>query len=385
VNQVFAEIAGYADELTRWRHHLHQHPELDLACHATAEFVVARLQEFGVTDIQMGFAESGVVAVIEGTGHGPVTALRADMDALPIDEQTGLAWRSKTAGVMHACGHDGHTTMLLGAAKYLSRHKHFRGKGVLIFQPAEELSGGGRIMVEEGVMERFGVEEVYALHTLPGKQAGTFHTKSGAFLASVDDFQMRVVGQGGHAGSPTLCKNPIDRLASLLTEINEIERDLNTATEQGVIAVTVVAAGHATNVVPESATLNGTVRTLSEAFRDAAEQRLRVLSLHQVNGVGTEFTYWRYYPTLINHENTTRVAGRAAMAVSGKSNVDLQCAPQFVSEDFSYMLQARPGCFLFLGQGAGPGLHHPKFDFNDAVAPVGASYFVRLVEERGGM
>ncbi|MCL4138717.1 UNVERIFIED_CONTAM: hypothetical protein GTU68_057154, partial [Idotea baltica] len=234
--------------MQRWRRHLHQHPELDLACHATADFITEKLVSFGITKIYRGFAESGIVAIIDGCSDGPTIGLRADMDALPILEETGLPWQSKIKGVMHACGHDGHTTMLLGAARYLSRHRDFNGHVALIFQPGEELSGGGRIMAEQGIFDQFDIASVFALHTYPGAVAGTFHTRPGPLLASVDDFSLQITGRSGHVGYPDECLNPIDQLGTVISGVKQIDQTLKSRFGEGVVAITVVQAGHATNV-----------------------------------------------------------------------------------------------------------------------------------------
>ncbi|WP_341367192.1 amidohydrolase [Yoonia sp. BS5-3] len=377
VTGIIPQIADYAGDLTSWRQHLHAHPELDLACHATADFVVARLKEFGITMIHRGLAETGVIALIDGQGDGPTIGLRADMDALPIHEETSAAWISKRPGVMHACGHDGHTTMLLGAARYLAAHRNFRGRVALIFQPGEELSGGGRIMVEAGVFDRFAISEVYALHTLPGKALGSFHTRSGPFLASVDDFRFDVQGQGGHVGYPDLCRNPITQLAPLIKGVSKIESELSTKHGPGVVACTVAQAGEATNVVPDSAMLTGSVRTQSAAFRVEAEARLSQLA--ETTDMPCRFQYAKYYPPLVNHMAQTTFAAKVAATLA---DVDADSAPHNVAEDFSYMLETCPGCFLFIGQGPGPSLHSATFDFDDSIAAIGASFFARLVEAR---
>lgn len=379
---IIPEIAASQGDMTQWRRHLHQHPELDLDCHTTSDFVVARLRAFGITDIHRGFAQTGVVAIIEGRGDGPTLGLRADMDALPIHEETGHPWQSTTPGVMHACGHDGHTVMLLGAAQYLSAHRNFRGRVALIFQPGEELSGGGRMMVEEGVFDQFDIAEVYAMHTLPGVAPGTFHTKPGALLASVDDFSFCVKGRSGHVAYPDQCLNPIERFGAILSGVAKVRREVQDLFGNGVIEVTVAAAGTVTNIVPGEATLSGSVRSLSERFRTEAETRLRKLADADQEGFSTAFTYTRYYPVLVNAAPETAFCCSIATDIVGASSVDGATEPHLVAEDFSYMLQARPGGFVFLGQGGGPGLHNSGFDFNDDIAPIGASYWAHLVETR---
>jgi len=379
---VINRIAGFADEMKAWRRHLHMNPELCLDCHETAAFVVERLKEIGVDEISEGWAKTGVVAVINGQGDGPTTALRADMDALPLTEATGLKWASQNTGKMHACGHDGHTTMLLGAAKYLSETRNFSGKVVLLFQPAEESIGGGRIMVEEGVMDHFGVDEVYALHTDPTMELGAFSTNSGGIMAAVDDWTITVTGKGGHAAYPDKNLDPIPGALQIAAALNVLKaREISTF-EPVVISLSQIHAGSAPNITPDTAMLNGTARCFSETVRDTVEARIRAIATTQASafGVGIEIDYDRSYPATVNHEDQTAKAVRIAQEVSGADLVNPNMSPEMGAEDFSYLVQARPGAFLFLGQGIGPSLHNPEFDFNDDAAPVGASFFSRLIE-----
>ncbi len=379
---VINRIAGFADEMAAWRRHLHMNPELGLDCHRTAGFVAARLREFGVDEIHEGIAESGLVAVIEGRGSGPVTGLRADMDALPMQEETGAAWASMVPGRMHACGHDGHTAMLLGAAKYLCETRNFAGRAVLIFQPAEETIGGGRLMVEEGIMDRFGVGEVYALHTDPFGGLGEFRTRPGPLMAAVDEFEVTLSGVGGHAAYPDTCTDPLPAAAALLQALQTVVSRNTPPLEQLVVSVTQIHGGSASNIIPETAFLGGTVRSFSPAIRDMAERRITEIVNAQaaVYGVRATLEYQRNYPATVNHAEQTEKAAEIAREVAGPDNVLTALPPEMGAEDFSYMLEARPGAFFFLGQGAGPSVHHPKFDFNDAAAPYGASFFARLIE-----
>lgn len=381
---VVNRIAGFADDLKEWRRHLHMNPELGLDCHQTASFVVDRLKEFGVDEIHEGIATSGVVAVINGKGPGPVTGLRADMDALPMEEKTGADWASTVPGRMHACGHDGHTTMLLGAARYLSETRNFAGKVVLIFQPAEETIGGGRIMVEEGIMDRFGVEEVYALHTDPFSDEGVFSTCTGGLMAAVDDWTITVTGVGGHGAYPHTCVDPIPPALAIAQGLQTIVARNTPASEPLVVSVTQFHAGSASNIIPDTAMINGTTRSFSPELRDMAEERIKAISNAQAAafGVQVDVDYDRSYPATINHADQTDFAATVAASVVGETKVDSNMTPEMGAEDFSYMLEARPGAFLFLGQGKGPSVHHPEFDFNDDVAPVGASFFARLIETR---
>lgn len=375
-------IADYAEEMKTWRRFLHRNPELSLECHKTAAFVVERLREFGISEIHEGIAESGVVAVIEGQGAGPVTGLRADMDALPMDEETGVDYASEVPGRMHACGHDGHTAMLLGAAKYLSETRKFAGKVVLIFQPAEETIGGGRIMVEEGIMERFGIEEVYALHTDPSRPLGVIATARGPLMAAVDDFELRLTGRGGHAAHPDTCIDPIPCVLAIGQALQTVPSRNTDPLGSLVVSLTVVQSGSATNVIPETAYLAGTVRSFDPCIRDMAEKRIREIVAGQAMsyGVTAELDYQRNYPPTVNHVAQTDFAVSVARDVVPEVVDD--SVPSMGAEDFSYMLEARPGSFLYLGQGEGPFCHHPRFDFNDEAAPIGASFFARLVETR---
>ncbi|WP_322865588.1 M20 aminoacylase family protein [Aquicoccus sp. G2-2] len=379
---VINRIAGFADEMAGWRHHLHMNPELGLECHETAAFVAERLREFGVDEIHQGIATTGIVAVINGNGDGPVTGLRADMDALPMTEETGAPWASQVPGRMHACGHDGHTTMLLGAAKYLAETRNFTGRAVLIFQPAEETIGGGRIMVEEGIMERFGVQEVYALHTDPFGGLGEFRTTPGPLMAAVDDFEVFFTGTGGHAAYPDACIDPLPAAAATLQALQTIVSRNTAALERLVVSVTQIHGGSAMNIIPETAWLAGTVRSFSPAIRDMAERRVSEIAKAQadVYGVSARVAYQRNYPATVNHAEQTEKAAVIARGVAGEDRVLTTLQPEMGAEDFSFMLQARPGAFLFLGQGVGPSVHHPKFDFNDEAAPFGASFFARLIE-----
>lgn len=380
---VINRIAGFADDMTAWRRHLHQNPELGLDCYDTAQFVVARLREMEVDEIHEGIARTGIVAVINGQGQGPVTGLRADMDALPIQEATGASWASSRPGKMHACGHDGHTAMLLGAARYLAETRNFKGRAVLIFQPAEETIGGGRIMVEEGIMDRFGVEEVYAIHTDPFAAAGQLRTCEGPIMAGVEDWRITVKGVGGHAAYPQTTRDPIPAALAIGQALMAIPARESDTFQPLVVSMTTINAGEATNVIPDTATLTGTVRSFDDEQMARTLQRIQQIATQVADGYGvtanTEFVLG--YPATVNHAAQARYAAEVARDIS--SDVLDTLTPEMGAEDFSFMLQSRPGAFLFLGQGEGPSVHHPEFDFNDAVAPVGASYLARLVERRG--
>jgi len=304
------------------------------------------------------------------------------MDALPMDEKTGADWASTIPGRMHACGHDGHTTMLLGAARYLAETRNFAGRVVLLFQPAEESIGGGRIMVEDGVMEKFNVDEVFALHTNPFDDLGHFGTRVGGLMASVDDWTITVTGKGGHAAYPHLCNDPIPPALQIANGINALKAREVSTFDPVVVSLTQFHSGSAPNIVPDTAELIGTVRTFSETIRDEMERRITSIAMAQEEafGVVVQIDYERSYPATINHANQTTRAAEIAREIVGSDLVTSDISPEMGAEDFSYMLQARPGAFLFLGQGVGPSVHHPEFDFNDDAAPIGASFFARLIE-----
>ncbi len=378
---VINRIAGFADEMQGWRRHLHQHPELGFDCHQTAAFVAERLREFGVDEIHEGIARTGLVALIHGRGKGGVIGLRADMDALPIEEATGADHASTVVGKMHACGHDGHTTMLLGAAKYLAETRNFTGTVALIFQPAEEDGGGGGVMVDEGIMDRFKIDQVYAMHNAPGFPAGMFMTGPGPVLAAVDTFHVHVKGVGGHAANPHETRDPIPCAISIIQAVNTIVSRNAYAGDELVVSVTQIHAGSAENVIPDKAYVNGTVRTFDPAVQDLVEARLKEIVAGQAAAFGVEarLDYDRHYPATVNDVAKSEFAAEVARDVS--TQVEYREAREMGAEDFSFMLQARPGAFMMLGQGVdSAGLHQPDYDFNDEIAPIGASYFVRLVE-----
>ena len=373
-------IADFAEDMTTWRRHMHQHPEVGFDCHDTAAFVVDRLREFGITEIHTGIATSGVVAVIDGQGDGPTIGLRADMDALPMDETSGADWASTRAGAMHACGHDGHTTMLLGAARYLAETRRFSGKVVLIFQPAEEGGGGAGVMVDGGVLDRFGVEEVYALHNAPGFTEGGFYTTPGPIMAAVDTMHIDITGRGGHGAMPHETRDPIVAAVGMVGAIQTIVSRNHYALDDLVISVTQIKAGTADNIVPETAYLCATIRTFDPAVRAMVRKRLAEIVQGQAAAydVAAELRYTDGYPATVNDPAKAAFAAEVARQVS--ATVEDNIGREMGAEDFSYMLEARPGAYLFIGQGESAGLHHPGYDFNDEIAPVGASFFARVVE-----
>ncbi len=379
---VVNRIADYSSDMQEWRQWMHRHPETRFDCHATAGFVVERLRSFGVDEIHEGIAESGVVAIIEGQGDGPTLGLRADMDALPITETTGAPHASEVPGKMHACGHDGHTTMLLGAARYLAETRAFRGRVALIFQPAEEWGGGADVMVREGLMERFGIAAVYAMHNAPGVPFGHFVTTPGPIMAAADTFEIHVQGQGGHGAMPHETRDPVVATVSIVQAIQSIVSRNHYAAEDLVISVTQIHTGSADNIIPDTAFICGTVRSFDKGVQAMVIRRMQeICDGHAVAfGVEARLDFQLGYPPTINHEAETLFAAEVAREISGPAAVNAASGREMGAEDFAYMLEARPGAYLFLGQGEGAGLHHPSYDFNDELAPVGASFFARLVE-----
>lgn len=377
---VINRIAEFADDMTAWRRHLHAHPELQFECHETAAFVAARLREFGVDEVHEGIATSGIIAIIDGTGVGPTIGLRADMDALPIEETTELAHASTVPGKMHACGHDGHTTMLLGAARYLAETRNFAGRVALIFQPAEEGGGGADVMVKEGVLERFDIKEVYALHNAPGRKVGDFYTTPGPIMAAVDTFHINIKGRGGHGAMPHETADPIVAAVGMVNAIQTIVSRNHYAQDDLVVSVTQIHTGSADNVIPETAYINGTVRTFKREVQGMVMARLEAIVEGQAEAYGVEadLNYEVGYPATVNDPGKTAFAAEVAREVS--PNVADDVGREMGAEDFAYMLEKRPGAYLFVGNGETAGLHHPAYDFDDEVAPYGASFFARLVE-----
>jgi hippurate hydrolase len=377
-------IAGMQAEVTAWRRDIHAHPEILFDVQRTAASVAEKLKVFGCDEIVTGIGRTGVVGVIhgKGAGAGKVIGLRADMDALPMDEETNLPYRSTSPGRMHACGHDGHTAMLLGAAKYLAETRNFSGTAVVIFQPAEEGGGGGREMVKDGMMERFGIQEVYGMHNMPGLPVGEFAIRSGPLLAAADRIVIEIEGHGSHAAKPHQGIDPVVIGAHIVAQTQSIVSRSVDPIKSGLISICQFHAGSADNVIPQSATLRGTARSLLPEVRDTLENRLRevVENTGRAFGAKATLTYNRHYPVTSNHEAQTRFAAAVAGGVVGTERVDANTPPLMGGEDFSFMLEARPGAFIFIGNGNSAGLHHPAYDFDDNVLPVGISYWARLVE-----
>ncbi len=378
-------LAEMHTEITVWRRHLHQNPELMYEVHETAAFVAARLKEFGVTDITTGVGKTGVVAVIEGKSNtsGRTIGLRADMDALPIPEASGVDYASKTPGVMHACGHDGHTAMLLGAAKYLAETRNFDGRAVLIFQPAEEGGAGGKAMCDDGLMDRWGIQEVYGLHNMPGLPVGEFAIRPGALMASSDEFEITVTGKGGHAAAPHDAIDTTLVASQIVVSLHSIvSRNVDPVKRMVLTVGTFETDSTASNVIAHTARLQGTVRTLDPEYREQAEGWVRrvVENTAAAYGATAEVKWSPGYPVTVNDAASTDHAVEAARAVAAK--VDAETAPIMPSEDFAYMLEERPGAYIFLGNGDTQMCHHPAYVFDDDAIPLGCSWFAELVERR---
>ena len=379
-------VADLQPDIQAWRRDIHQHPELLYDVHRTAAFVADRLREFGCDEVVTGIGKTGVVGVINGRkpgGNGDlkVIGLRADMDALPIEEETNLPYASKTPGKMHACGHDGHTAMLLGAARYLSETRNFAGKAVVIFQPAEEGGAGAAAMIKDGLMDRFGIEQVYGMHNGPGIPVGQFAIRTGPIMAATDAIDIKIEGLGGHAARPHKCIDSVLVGAQLITGLQSIVSRTVDPLESAVISICEFHAGNARNVIPQTAELRGTVRTLTAEVRDLVEKRVRevVAGVAQMTGARIDLVYERGYPVTVNHPAQTEVATRVAREIGGEDAVG-ETAPMMGAEDFAYMLEARPGAFIFCGNGNSAGLHHPAYNFNDDAIVYGTSYWIKLVE-----
>ncbi|MET0258942.1 MAG: M20 aminoacylase family protein [Methylobacterium sp.] len=380
---VINRIAAMKDEIAEWRRHLHQNPELLYDLPVTSAFVEAKLREFGCDEVVPGIGRSGVVGVIRGSrGDGPVIGLRADMDALPIHEAADVPWRSGTAGKMHACGHDGHTAMLLGAAKHMAETRNFAGSVALIFQPAEEGGGGGLAMVEDGMMERFSIREVYGMHNRPGLPVGEFTTRAGPVMAASDTFEIHVRGKSSHASRPHTAVDPVLISAHIVIALQSLVSRETDPLGSLVVSVTTTHGGTASNVIPDEVVLGGTVRTLTNERRDHAERRLAEIAqaTAALFGGSAAVDYRRGYPVTVNHVDETAFALSAARRVAGDAGVNDNSPPVMGAEDFSYMLESRPGAFIFIGNGDTAEVHNSSYDFNDEAIPHGVSYWVMLVE-----
>jgi hippurate hydrolase len=381
-----SRIAALHNEMTAWRHDIHRHPETAFEEKRTSAFVAAKLAEFGI-EVHTGLAGTGVVGTIVGArDDGRAIGLRADLDALHLEEANEFAHRSAHAGRMHGCGHDGHTTMLLGAAKVLAERRDFNGRVHVIFQPAEENEGGGRVMVEQGLFERFPVAGVYGLHNFPGLPLGHFAARKGPMMASYDVFELTIRGKGTHGALPHYGIDPVVMSAQVVLGLQTIASRLTDPIDSVVVSVTQIEGGATWNVIPETVRLRGTVRALQPGAHDAVEPLMRRIaeSICAAQGGALEMRYERRYPPVVNHDAETDIAVRAATRVAGTAGVTAPCRPIMASEDFAFMLNARPGAYLLIGNGETAPVHNPRYDFNDALLPIGASYWLALVEETLG-
>ncbi|SDG41580.1 M20 aminoacylase family protein [Pelagibacterium luteolum] len=381
---IINRVADFHADITAWRRELHSNPELLYDVFQTAAFVTDQLKAFGVDEVVTGLGKTGVVGVIRGKGtSGKVVGLRADMDALPITERTDKPYASKVDGKMHACGHDGHTAMLLGAARYLAETRNFDGTVVVIFQPAEEGGGGGRAMVEDGLMERFGISEVFGMHNMPGIALGEFAIREGGIMAGTDQFAIDIEGHGGHAAMPHLAVDPVIVAAHIITGLQTLVSRNVDPIRSAVLSVTTVNAGTAYNVIARTARLTGTVRTLDEDVRTQMEEGIKRLApqLALAFGATANVTYMRGYPVTVNAGEQTRFAAEVAREIVGEDRVNDNVDPTMGGEDFAYMLNARPGSYIFLGNGTSSDLHTDTYDFNDESIPYGVSYWVRVAEK----
>ena len=380
---ILNRAADMQQDVAGWRQDLHSRPELLFDVFETAAFVKAKLEEFGCDEVVTGLGRTGVVGIIRGAhGAGASVGLRADMDALPLSEITGKPYASTKPGAMHACGHDGHTAMLLGAAKYLAETRNFAGSVAVIFQPAEEGGGGGNEMVKDGMMERFSIDRVFGMHNMPGLPVGRFAIRPGPIMAATAEFTIMVRGKGGHAAMPHGTVDPIVAASNIVMALQTIVSRTADPIESLVVSVTKFHAGDAYNIIPESAQIAGTVRTLKTEMAVIAEARLRALceGVAAAHGASVEIRFDINYPVTFNDPDEAAFAAGVAREVAGADNVDAATAPVMGGEDFSYMLRARPGAFIFIGNGDSASLHNPRYDFNDEAIPHGISYWVRLAE-----
>jgi len=377
-------IADQHREITEWRRDFHAHPELLYDVHRTASSVADKLKAFGCDEVVTGIGRTGVVGVIRGwKGKSDKTiGLRADMDALPIEEATDLPYKSTVPGKMHACGHDGHTAMLLGAARYLAETRNFAGTAVIIFQPAEEGGAGGKAMVQDGLMERFGINEIYGMHNYPGMPVGEFGLRPGAIMAAADYVQIDIEGKGAHAARPHLGIDTVLVGAQIINALQSIVSRNVDPLEAAVVSICMFHAGSTDNVIPQTAQLRGTARSLIPEVQELLEKRVPEIAETTAKLYGAKATvkYRRGYPVLKNHAVQADFAASVAAQIAGADKVDTSLAPVMGAEDFSFMLNARPGAFIFVGNGDSAGLHHPAYNFNDEVIPIGTSYWAKLVE-----
>jgi amidohydrolase len=383
---VINRIAEFHADMTAWRRDLHEHPELGFQEHRTSALIAERLRDFGVDEVITGIARTGVVGVIRGRAGERAIGLRADIDALPIVEETGLPYASKNPGVMHACGHDGHTTMLLGAARYLAETRNFPGTVYVIFQPAEEGLAGGALMIKEGLFERFPMEMVFGMHNWPEAPEGVFLWRPGPIMAACSNFEIVITGRGGHAALPHTTIDPIVVAAQIVTALQSLVSRNVEPVEAGVISVGHISGGHTHNVIPQTVRMLGTGRWFTPAVGDLLENGLRRIATGVAESLGAhaEIRYERTYLATVNDPAATEHAARAAEAVAGPARVRHMEKPTMGAEDFSFMLDAKQGSYIMLGARRADSdamVHHPRYDFNDTLLPIGASYWATLAEQ----
>ena len=377
-------VADLHADITAWRRDLHAHPELLYDVHRTAASVAARLKEFGCDEVVPGIGRTGVVGVIRGRkgSSGKTIALRADMDALPIQEANDLPYKSTVPGKMHACGHDGHTAMLLGAARYLAETRNFDGTALVIFQPAEEGGAGAKAMLDDGMVGRFKIDEFYGMHNYPGMPVGEFGIRSGPMMAAADFVTIDIEGVGAHAARPHMGIDTVLVGAQIINALQSVVSRNVDPLKSAVVSICMFQAGNTDNVLPQTVQLRGTARSLDAGVQDLLEKNLHRVVEHAAAAYGAKakLTYKRNYPVLVNHERETEFAAAVAGQIAGAERVNTALPPMMGAEDFSFMLNTRPGAFIWVGNGDSAGLHHPSYNFNDDVIPLGTSYWVKLVE-----
>jgi hippurate hydrolase len=381
---VLNRIADQAGEVAEWRRYLHERPELLYEVHETAKTVTEKLKSFGCDEVVPGIGRTGVVGVIKGNKPGTkVVGMRADMDALPLDEITGKPYASKVPGKMHACGHDGHTAMLLGAARHLCETRNFAGTAIVIFQPAEEGGAGAKAMIDDGLMTRFNIGEVYGMHNMPGLPVGKFAMRPGPIMAAADRLTIEIEGVGGHAARPHFAVDTVLVGSQIINSLQSIVARNIDPLESAVVSITLFQAGHTDNVIPQTALLRGTARSLRPSVRELLEKRIVEVAegVAKLYGAKAKVKYSRDYPVVVNNEKAVDFASSVAREIAGEANVDTRTPPVMGGEDFAFMLEERPGAFIFMGNGDSANLHHPAYDFDDSAIPYGASYWVRLVEK----
>ena len=373
-------------DMITWRHHIHAHPETAFEETNTTKFIIEKLKSFGINELYTEFAPTGVVGIIKGNKDGRWIALRADIDALDIIEENKISYCSTIPGKMHACGHDGHTATLLGTAKYLSENRDFAGTVVVIFQPAEENEGGARVMVENGLFERFPIEAVYGIHNQPNMKLNHFYVTHGPMMASYDVFEIKITGVGAHAAAPHLSKDTILTATQIVNGLQSIVSRNVDPLSSLVVSVTQIHSGDTWNVIPQQAVIRGTVRTFDAQVQDMAENRIKQIAtgIASTFEAKAEVDYQRRYPATINHAKQAEIAIKAAQNVVGETNVIIDPTPSMGAEDFAFMLKKIPGAYVWLGAGQGANLHNPAYNFNDEVLTTGVEYFIEIVKQELG-